>query len=161
MKQAFFLVFFTVFSAAVIHAQDSTKTIRKILEEKRYSFEPTSMTPMRGSTRQITGGFSLDVQGDTLRVYLPYIGRAYSAPYGSSDAGYDFTSTNYEYEIKEGKKKSYNVTMKVKDRSASTTFYFTIYDNGSASLRANSSDKQDIAYNGYIKEPKQKKESKN
>ena len=152
MKQALSLVCFAFFSVTLMYAQDSTKTIRTMLDGKRYSFEPASMTPMRGSTRQITGGFSLDVKGDTLRVYLPYIGRAYSAPYGSSDGGYDFTSTDYEYNIKEGKKKSYNVTMKVKDKSVSSTFYFTIYDNGSASLRANSSDKQDISYNGNIKE---------
>lgn len=155
MKKVLLLLSFIVV-VTVIHAQDSTKTIRTILDGKHYSFEPSSMTPMRGSTRQLNGGFSLDVRGDTLRVYLPYIGRAYSAPYGSSDAGYDFTSTNYEYNIKEGKKKSYEVTMKIKDKFAGTTFYFTIFDNGSATLRANSSDKQDISYNGYINEPKKK-----
>jgi len=154
MRRAFFLLLFIMFSSVIIHAQDSTRTMRTILDGKRYSFEPTSMTPMRGATRQINGGFSLDVKGDTLIVYLPYIGRAYSAPYGSSDAGYDFTSTSYEYTIKEGKKKSYEITIKVKDKPASTTFYITTYDNGSALVRANSSDKQDIAYNGYIKEPK-------
>lgn len=154
MKQVLLLVCLAVISAGFIYAQDSTNTLRTILDGKRYSFEPTSMTPMRGSTRQVNGGFSLDLRGDTLRVYLPYIGRAYSAPYGSSDAGYDFTSTSYDYTVKEGKKKSYNITIKVKDKFSGTTFYITAYDNGSASLRANSSDKQDISYNGYIKEPK-------
>jgi hypothetical protein len=154
MKQIMILLFFATVSIAETHAQDSAKTIKSVLDAKRYSFIPTSMTPSAGRTRQINSGFSFDVKGDTLQIYLPYIGKAYSAPMNPSDAGYDFTSTSYDYAVKEGKKDRYNVTIKTKDKFTGSTFYFTVFDNGTASLQANSNDKQAISYNGYIKAKK-------
>ena len=148
------LFFVAVISFAQLHAQDSTKTIKSILDAKRYSFVPQTMIPMRGKTRQINGSFSFDVKGDSLVVYLPYMGESYSAPINSSDAGYNFTSTNYDYAVKEGKKNRYEVSIKVKDKSSGTQFYLTVFDNESASLQATSNDKQGISYNGYIKQKK-------
>ncbi len=139
-----------LFHFAQLHAQDSTKTIKSILDGKRYSFVPRTMIPMRGQTRQITGTFSLDVKGDSLVVYLPYTEQSYSAPINPSDAGYNFTSTNYDYTVKEGKKKRYEVSIKVKDRISGTQFFLTVFDAESASLQATSNDKQSISYNGYL-----------
>jgi hypothetical protein len=154
MKQIMILLFFATVSIAETQAQDSAKTMKSTLDAKRYSFVPTSMTPSGGRTRQITGGFAFDVKGDTLQVYLPYIGKAYSAPMNPSDAGYDFTSTSYDYTVKEGKKDKYNVTIKTNDKSVNATFYFTVFDNGTATLQANSNDKQSISYHGYIQAKK-------
>ena len=121
---------------------------------KRYSFVPQSMMPMKGKTRQINGGFSLDVKGDSLVVYLPYIGESYTAPIGSSEPGYNFTSTSYDYTVKEGKKNRYEVSIKVKDKFSGTEFNLTVFDNNSASLQATSNNKQGISYNGYIEHKK-------
>lgn len=138
-----------------VHAQDSTKNIQSILNGKRYSFVPQTMLPMRGRSRQITdASYALDVRGDSLVVYLPYIGEAYSAPYGSGDNGYNFTSTNYDYSVKQGRKNRYEVTIRVKDKMAGSTFNLTVFDNKSASLQASSNDRQGISYNGYIKTKK-------
>ncbi|MFT4153448.1 DUF4251 domain-containing protein [Parafilimonas sp.] len=135
-----------------LYAQDSASAVKSLLDSKRYSFIPQTMSPARGTMRPLTGGFSLDVKGDSLAVYLPYTGRAYSAPIDPSDAGYNFTSTNYDYAIKKGKKNRYEISMKIKDRFSGTEFYLTVFDNKSASLQASSNDKQSISYNGYIQQ---------
>ncbi len=143
------------FAVIEIHAQDSTKqTIKGIIEAKHYTFEPTSMTPSRGGLKHLTPGYFLQVNGDTLKSYLPYIGRAYNAPISTSDAGFDFTSTDFTYAVSAGKKNSYNITVKTKDKMYNTEFMLTVYDDGTAYLRASSSDKQPISYNGSVKEKK-------
>ena len=151
MKKILSLLFFNAIAITEMHAQDSTNSIKALLDAKHYTFEPSSMTPTGGRTRQLNGGFAMDVRGDTLRVYLPYAGKAYSAPYNPSDAGYDFTSTKYEYSVKEGKKNKYEVEIKVKDRPGNAEFDITVYDNGTAYMRASSNDKSGISYNGIIK----------
>ena len=92
------------------------------------------------------------MNGDTLKVYLPYLGRAYSAPIDPSDAGFDFTSTDYTYTVAEGKKNRLEISIKTKDRSNNTEFALTVYDNGTAYLRATSTDRESISYNGSIEQ---------
>lgn len=133
-------------------AQDSAKhQIKALLDGKHYEFEPTSTTTGGGRSKQLTPGYVLEIRGDTLKVYLPYFGRAYSSSMNPSDAGYDFTSTDFTYEVSEGKKDSYIVSIKTKDRSYNTDFGLTVYDNASAYLRASSNDKQPVSYNGDVR----------
>ena len=145
-----------LFSASIFvqtQAQDSTQqTIKKMLDEKHYMFEPTTMTPTSGKLRQLDPGYALQLKGDTLVSYLPYIGRAYSAPMGSSETGYNFTSTNFTYEVSVGKKNTYVVSIKTKDKTYNTDFTLTVYDDGSAYLRASSTDKQPVSYRGHVKQ---------
>jgi len=134
-------------------AQDSAKhQIKALMDGKHYVFEPTTTTSGKGRSIYVgTSSYFLEMAGDTLKVYLPYFGRAYSASMNPSDAGYDFTSTDFTYEVSEGKKNTSIVSIKTKDRSYNTDFELTVYDDGTAYLRANSSDKQSVSYNGGVK----------
>lgn len=136
-------------------AQDSTKqSIKTAIDAKRYSFQPINITTSSGRLRQLDLGYFLRVNGDTLKVNLPYFGRAYSAPIDPSDAGFDFTSTNFTYTVSPGKKNSHNISIKTKDRTYNTEFTLTVYDNGTAYLRASGSDREPVSYNGNLKEAK-------
>ncbi len=150
MKNAIMLVLTIVVTAFQLSAQDST--IKASLNNKRFTFAPTTMMPTSGRSRSVTSsGYLLQVKGnDTLVAYLPYAGRAYSAPMNSSESGINFTSTNFTYAVSEGKKNSYKVVIVTKDRMYNTTLTLTAYDDGSAYLNVNSSDKQSISYNGSV-----------
>lgn len=140
---------------AYANAQDSTKqTFKTIIDSKQYVFEPTTMTPSRGGSKHLTSGYFLKIANDTLKVYLPYIGRSYSASMNGSDAGFDFTSTNFSYAVTEGKKNSYVIDVKTKGEMYNTDFTLTVYDNATAYLRANNSNRQPVSYNGNIKAKK-------
>jgi hypothetical protein len=153
MKNVLLMLCFALILCMQTQAQDSTKqTIKTAVDAKHFVFQPTTMTPSRGRTKHLDPGYFFKVNGDTLKVYLPYVGRAYSAPIDPSDAGFDFTSTNYTYTVTEGKKKSYDIVVKTNGKTSNADFYLTVYDNGTAYLRANSSDREGISYNGSIKE---------
>jgi hypothetical protein len=154
MKKVSMLLIITVITVFQLNAQDST--IKASLDDKRFSFNPTNMMPSSGRSKAVTTSeYSLQVKGsDTLVAYLPYVGRSYNAPINPSDAGINFTSTNFTYTVTEGKKNSYKVVIITKDRMYNTTFTLTVYDNGTGYLSVISSDKQSISYNGSIKTDK-------
>ena len=153
MKNVLLMLCFALILCMQTQAQDSTKqTIKTVIDAKHFVFQPTTMTPSKGRTKHLDLGYFLKVNGDTLKVDLPYVGRAYSAPIDPSDAGFHFTSTNYTYTVTEGKKKSYDIIVKTKDKTSNADFYLTVYDNGTAYLRINSTDRESISYNGDLKE---------
>ena len=134
------------------NAQDTTKQpIKTIVDSKHFSFEPINITTGRGSIKQLTPGYIFQINDDTLKTYLPYFGRAYTAPINSSDVGFDFTTTDFTYSVSEGKKNRIIVDVKTNGRVNNVEFSLVVYDNGSAYLRANASDRQSVSYNGKVR----------
>lgn len=140
-------------SVSRIQAQNlKPEQVEKMLDTKHFSFEPLTMIPQSGGTKQLTHGFSLKISGDSLNCYLPYFGQAYSASIGTNDAGFNFTSNQFDYSVVPKKKDSYQITIKVNNKTSNPIFNITVYNNGTAYVQANSNDKQTISYNGYLKQ---------
>ena len=165
MFRTIFLVIVATSSLTVVSSQDSKKTrdslktvsVTNMVTAKNYVFEAQSASPMKGSRRNLSAGYTLEISKDTVISDLPYYGRAYSADYGSSEGGIKFTSTDFEYTIGEMKKGGWEIILKPRDYKKVQQMRLTIFDNGSASLQANFTDKQPISFNGYIEERKPKK----
>ena len=144
------ILFFAL--ATSTHAQDlDAAIVQKAVETKNYVFKAETATPQRGGFRHLTPGYELLVRPDTVVSYLPYFGRSFSAPINPSDAGIKFTSMNYEYSVKNKKKNRWDITIKPNDVSAIRDLNLTVFDNGRASLRVNSNDREAISFDGYIK----------
>lgn len=131
-------------------AQDTASELNVWVENKTYVFEARSMSPLRGSVRQLTSLYTLKIKGDTLQCDLPYLGQVYQASYGG-DAGLKFDSYQSEYNAVVRKKGGWDIKIKTKDLPGQRTFYLTIFSNGNASLSVNSTDRQAISYSGVIK----------
>jgi hypothetical protein len=84
--------------------------------------------------------------------YLPFYGRAYSAPINSSDNGIKFTSTDFAYSVKRGKKNSWEITIKPGDTPSVQQVYLSISSTGYASLRITNTNRDAMSYYGYIVE---------
>ena len=107
-----------------------------------------------GSINLTGSNYDVRISRDSLIAYLPYYGRAYSAPIGLDEAGYKFTSTKFSLETTMRKKGGWQITINPKDTKDSVRMYFSISVNGYASLTISSNNKQSITYNGYLAEPK-------
>src|SRR4051794_24283983 len=79
-------------------------SIESLLNSKNYVFKAQTVLPTRGSVRQLTSEYDLRVLGDSIVAYLPYFGRAYTAPVDPTAGGIQFTSTNFDYNIEQKKK---------------------------------------------------------
>ena len=106
-----------------VKAQNLTTTqVDSLINSKHYTFKAERMNPQRGGQKYLTSEYFLRVSGDSLISALPYFGRAYTAPVNPEDAGYDFTSTNFDYNVSKGKKESYQITIHTKDKINTADF---------------------------------------
>ncbi|MGI8951540.1 MAG: DUF4251 domain-containing protein [Chitinophagaceae bacterium] len=152
----FFAVIFLAFSQ-ISYAQDSTKTAaaKDMVTSKNYVFIAQTALPLSGPTRQLTSYYDLKISNDSLISNLPYFGRAYSAPINSSNAGLNFISTNFEYNVINRKKDGWDILINLKDQTDVRQLSFTIFENGRASLRITSNNRSAISFDGYIKKSNQ------
>lgn len=136
-------------------AQDKDAAIiQQAIETKNFIFKASSATPQRGRMRQLTSEYELVVRPDTIVSFLPYFGRAFTAPVNPSDGGIKFSSADFTYAAGEKKKGRWEIQINPKDVSDVTTLYLTVFDNGSASLRVNSINRTTISFNGFVEEGK-------
>jgi hypothetical protein len=143
---------FTIALAAQSQEEDKAVIIQQAVETKNFVFKAETVTPQRGRMRQLTPEYDLTIRPDTVIAFLPYFGRAYTAPIGSSDGGIKFTSTSFDYSAGEKKKNRWEIVVRPKDVSDIRKLYLTVFNNGRASLRVISNNRDGISYNGYIKE---------
>ncbi|MCU7550326.1 DUF4251 domain-containing protein [Chitinophagaceae bacterium LB-8] len=158
LQTTLLLVIGTATCLHIASAQETEKEtkIKNLIGSGNYVFEAQSALPSRGQVRQLTYGYEIRVSKDTLISYLPYFGRAYVAPVDPSEGGYNFTSTDFEYNVKEGKKGGWDVSIQTKDQRDNKKMALKIQESGYASLQVTSNDRQPISYNGIITAVKKK-----
>ena len=131
--------------------------VKNMVDSRRYLFQAQSAMPMKGGSRQLSSGYTFTVSPDTVISDLPYYGRSYQAPINPSDAGIKFTSSDFEYTVKNGKKGGWDIMIQPKDVRNSPQVNITISESGFSSVRVTSNDRQPISFSGNIEEPKQKR----
>lgn len=134
-------------------AQKKTE-IQNLINSKNYVFIAQSVLPLSGRTINLTSTYYLRVSGDTVVADLPYFGRAFVAPMDPSEGGIHFTSANFSYNAKARKKGGWDITILPKDAQDVRQMFLTLTESGYGSLQVTSNNRQQISYNGYIKERK-------
>lgn len=147
---------FLIFSqclTAQLHKKNDDKKIafKNMIDSQYFVFEAQSATPMRGNFRNLTSEYEVTVTKDTLISNLPYFGRAYNSQYNPTKSSLDFTSTNFSYSVSPHKKNGWDIIIKPKDKTDILQYFFTVFDNGSASLTVTSNSRDPISFNGYVK----------
>lgn len=154
---------------------------KDLLENKQFTFTAQQAYPMAGSARdiasipglnrggfpfngvawQLNGAYDVVVKQDTVICYLPYFGRAFVAPYGSSDTGIKFTSKDFDYSIKPQRKDGWYVTIKPNDVQGMQSLQFAVSSSGYTTLQVIDNNRQTISFNGVVEKNKMPKEKKN
>jgi len=138
-----------------VYAQDGNnkkrdaQTIQQLLESKEFVFRAQSVNPARGGFRQLTSEYDLRLLGDSLVSHLPFFGRAYSAPLDPRQSGIQFTSTQFEYEVKP-KKKGWDIRLRPKDVESVQQMHLHVTTSGRATLQVISTNREQISFNGVI-----------
>jgi hypothetical protein len=131
--------------------------IKKSVEAKHYTFVATYMLPQRGGAKSLTSEYDLRITKDSLIAFLPYYGRVYyDAPYGGADGGIKFTSTKFNYEVKDKKKGGWEITIKTTDVKNTDRLLLNISADGYASLSVTSTNRDFITFDGYLKDESKK-----
>ena len=164
------LILFT-FITLQVGAQTDKVTTKRIVEAKNFTFIASTALPMNSaeinnilsSMPGTNGGGSINLTGanydvrvttDSVIAFLPYYGRAFSAPINRDDNGFKFTSTKFSFENIVRKKGGWQITINPQDTKENVRMNLAITANGYATLVVSSNNKQSITYNGYLAEPK-------
>ena len=97
----------------------------------------------------LTSPYSLEIHGDSILSYLPYFGRAYSAPYGGGE-GLTFKEVATEKEQTSEKKGSSEIKFRVKTKEDVYMFRVEVYPNGSVTINVTPVNKQAITFYGDV-----------
>ena len=160
------LLLFLVFGyASITHAQSTSSKeekrqeaqarIKSLVDSQNYVFNAQMAMPMGGRTLPLTGDYyDLKIGRTAVVSYLPFFGRAYSAPLDPAKAGIQFSSKNFDYKSIPGKKGGWDILIKTKDTQENWQLSLSITVDGYASLQVNSDDRQSISFTGVIAERK-------
>ena len=136
--------------------RDLTKKERKqvavlgAIATKQWHIDINSMTTMRYGSSTVTPDFFLELRGDTLHSYLPYLGDA-QMPTLSPTIGLNFEEPMLSYKESKPKSNKYTqIDIDVRTREDSYHYVIEIYDNGQAYIRVRSMKRDPISFDGKI-----------
>jgi hypothetical protein len=143
-------IIIAMFISIASFGQNETPATKNLIEAQRYTFKAQTANPASGGTRQLTTEYDLKVSKDTVIAYLPYFGRAYSAPADLTGGGINFTSMQFEYNVSKGKNNRWEIIIKPKDANDVQELSLTVFENGKADLQVRSNNRQPISFSGYL-----------
>lgn len=85
-------------------SKNENTEIQNLISSKNYVFVAQTALPIGSRAINLTTAYDLRVLGDTVVSELPYFGRAFVAPMNPSEGGIRFTSTDFNYTVKDRKK---------------------------------------------------------
>ena len=130
--------------------EENKKLIVKIVKSNNFKFVAQQAIPLRMSPQQLTSEYSLIISPDSINCYLPYFGVATQVPYGSTDMGIQFTTTKFSYDKNTKSDGSYEILIIPKETDKATKLFLQISENGFASLKVLSNNRDPITFDGSI-----------
>ena len=118
---------------------------------KRWRIDINTMNTMRYGSRTVTPDFYLELRGDKLHSYLPYLGQARVSPTLSPAIGLNFDEPVLSYKESKPKSKKYTqIDIDVKTREDSYPYVIQLYDSGEATIRVRSLNRDAISFDGTL-----------
>ena len=118
---------------------------------KKWRIDIRSMNTMRYGSRMVTPDFYLELRGDTLCSYLPYLGQARVSPMFSPAIGLNFEKPVLSYKESQPKSKKYTqIDIDVKTQEDTYHYVIQLYDSGEAYIRVRSLNRDPISFDGTM-----------
>jgi len=125
------------------------KAVTEAVARRQLRIDITSMSTLRYGSPD----FFLELRGDTLRSYLPYLGQAYQAPMPSPLQGLNFEAPILS--MSEGRAKSDMSRLEIDVKTDEDSFVYTVevWDTGKAYIRVRSQHRDPISFDGEVAVP--------
>ncbi|PJJ79501.1 DUF4251 domain-containing protein [Mucilaginibacter auburnensis] len=154
--------------------------LKRIVDGKNYIFKATTAMPTTSAGVQVsgniggpnsvlnqlnsgminlTGSYDVSLKNDSLSVFLPYYGTAFSAPINPTEGGIKLNTTKFDYNVAQKKKGSLQITFKpqkLETRSPADVYrmILSVSPGGYATLQVISVNRMPITFNGMVEEIK-------
>ncbi|MBP1640105.1 MAG: hypothetical protein H6Q17_1688 [Bacteroidetes bacterium] len=156
--KCFLLIGLLVFSGIVWSQNENRQSkkaakeakVKKVVESGRFQVTMNQAHPMGGRMISLTPDYTLTLARDSAISYLPYFGRAYSAPL-NSEGGIKFAELMRDKKISfNAKKGNYILNFKVQAKEDTYHFFITVWLNGTATVNVTSNNRQGIDFSGEV-----------
>jgi hypothetical protein len=124
--------------------------VDEAVAKRFWHIDVTSMNAMRYGSRTVTPDFFLELRGDTLRSYLPYLGQAYQSPMISPSQGLNFEAPVKDYKLSPKKGSKSEMEISVKTQEDSYVYRVTLHDNGQAYIQVRPQHRDPISFDGNL-----------
>jgi hypothetical protein len=121
--------------------------LRHAVGRREFVVKVDRMLPLNGRSQALTSPYSLEINGDRVKSYLPYFGRAYSVPYGGGD-GLSFESAITDYTSEVDSKGKTTVAFQTSTKEDRHVFRIEIFPDGSTFVNVTSVNRQAISFRG-------------
>jgi hypothetical protein len=121
-----------------------------IIHSQHFTFVATMALPTSGESRYLNGDYTLNITKDSIQSFLPFYGRAYTAPFDPNDNGIKFISKDFDYKLTVSEKGNYEISIRPRGVRNGYQLYLSISKNGYSSLRVSSNNRESISFYGRI-----------
>lgn len=121
--------------------------VNEMMGGRHWRIRISTMHSARYGTRRMSDGYCLEVKGDTLVSYLPYVGRVYQSGFYSSN-GLDFEAPIRGYRVSRPKGKFFRAEVQVKQLDEVFDYVVDVYDSGQAQIRVRSQNRESVSFDG-------------
>ena len=130
-------------------AAEQAAKVTKALEARDYKIAVNRMYPMKGSSRSVSYGYSVEVRNDSLISYLPYFGGAYNVPYGGGK-GLNFSERIGSYRESQKNNGERQIEISVTNEEDTYIYLIKVFSNGNSSIDVTSRQRDHISYSGEL-----------
>ncbi len=125
------------------------KAVKDSLSSKHYKIDVDMMYPQRGGAENVASNWSLEVKGDTLVSYLPYVGLADFVPIGGG-RGMNFTAPISKYHAVKDGKGATRITMLVNNDEERMEISIDVQLEGQSHIEVMFQNRDRIGYGGML-----------
>jgi hypothetical protein len=126
------------------------REVQDRLQAHDYRIFVDMMFPQRAPSRHLYDpDWCIEIHGDSLGSYLPFMGRAYSIPYGGG-YGLHFIKPIESYLEEQVKPDQKRVTMQVRTEEDTYQYVVDIWSNGKADIDIYSRNRDNIRFSGQM-----------
>jgi hypothetical protein len=126
------------------------KAVAEAVDKRQMHIGINSMETMRYGTRMVSSDFFLELRGDTIRSYLPYLGQAHRAPVTWASQGLDFEAPIKAIEESHPKKDLACLKIEVDTNEDNLLYTVELYDTGKAYIHVRSLHRDPISFDGEL-----------
>jgi len=123
--------------------------VTRMLDERLYTIDVSRAMPMGAPSFPLNHPYYISVVDGHVESMLPYMGRAWSLPYGGGE-GLRFRAPVFGYSDRVGKRERREITFTA--RTDEDTYYFslTVFPDGGCELSIRPSNRQSISFTGEV-----------
>lgn len=123
--------------------------VDSLVTNRTFTFSAREAIPASMPVMHLTSEYDLKVSGDSVFVFLPYYGRAYTADYMSREGGIKVKGLVDDYYLAT-ERDQYRIDFEIKTESDTYQFRLSVWKSGYASLYVNCYNRQFISFSGIL-----------